>query len=132
MINKNFDDWNKKKGNIHRALKNKWVIKREVWWCMLGINIGSEEDGKGEDFLRPVLIIRTYGFTSAVVVPLTTSRKEGSFYFNIGKVGNTNEISTALLSQMRLVDTKRFVEKIGKIDSKKFIETKKAIQELLL
>lgn len=129
---KQFDEWGKKKNSIHQLLKNKWVVKREVWWCTLGVNIGSEEDGKGVDFLRPVLVIRVYGFTSVVVVPLTTTAKTGPFYFNLGKVGDEGGISTALLSQMRLIDTKRFVEKIGKIDAEKFKEIKKAIQELLL
>lgn len=129
---KQFDGWAKKKNSIHHTLKNKWVVKREVWWCTLGVNIGSEEDGKGIDFLRPVLVIKVYGFTSAVVIPLSTVIKTGPFYFSLGKIGDEGGISTALLSQMRLIDTKRFVEKIGKIDAEKFNEIKKAIQELLL
>ncbi len=96
------------------------------------LTLGLKKMEKGIIFLRPVLVVRVYGFTSAVVIPLTTTIKKGPFYFNLGEINNEGNISIALLSQMRLVDTKRFVEKIGKIDAEKFKEIKKAIQELLL
>jgi len=30
--------------------------KRETWICNIGENIGFEEDGKGNEFTRPVII----------------------------------------------------------------------------
>ncbi len=38
--------------------KNLFFKEREVWYCYLGLNVGFEQDGKGDSFLRPVLVLR--------------------------------------------------------------------------
>jgi hypothetical protein len=35
--------------------------EREVWHCMLGINIGHEQNGHHASFMRPVLVIQRFG-----------------------------------------------------------------------
>ena len=53
-----FDEWNEEKKQIHTKEKeNFYVNEREIWYVKLGINIGSESNGK-KDFRRPVLVIK--------------------------------------------------------------------------
>ncbi len=39
-----------------------------VHWCYAGVNVGSEEDGKGDNFTRPALILKTFGDRLVLVV----------------------------------------------------------------
>jgi len=41
---------------------------------MIRINVGSEQNGNGTEFLRPVLIIRGFGADTCLAVPLTSSK----------------------------------------------------------
>jgi mRNA interferase MazF len=54
-MEKDFDRWNacKKTTQTHRP---PLFSEGQVWWCRLGANVGDEQDGKGESFLRPVLV----------------------------------------------------------------------------
>lgn len=53
-----FDEWSHEKQIIHTSEEIKASISpREVWYIKMGINIGNEQNGKGQ-FRRPVLVIR--------------------------------------------------------------------------
>lgn len=54
-IQKDFEVWTKIKKESHLKENRILFKERDVWWCRLGVNIGDEEDGKGDSFLRPVL-----------------------------------------------------------------------------
>lgn len=107
---KNFDTWNtlKKKTNDK---KNRFYSEREVWWCLVGVNVGSEQDGSGAMFLRPVLVLTSCGKEICLIVPLTTSTQKHPLRVPVGLV--SGKPATAILSQLRVADTKRFVEKVG-------------------
>lgn len=64
-----------------------------------------------------------------MVVPLTTSKKNNKYYIKIGKVDDKE--ASAIISQIRLVDTKRLVNKVGVLDKKIFEEIRKAIRNLI-
>lgn len=68
---KNFDTWNDLKKTIHHNGSSFYVGEREIWYVHLGINIGFEEDGKGADFKRPVLVLKKIGNMFSVL-PMTT------------------------------------------------------------
>jgi mRNA interferase MazF len=55
---KDFDGWTVKKKEINAAFVPVYVHEREVWFCLLGVNVGSEQDGKHELYERPVLVLR--------------------------------------------------------------------------
>ena len=60
---KNLDiiEWSKKKIEINNSNKYPRFFKeREIWWASIGSNVGSEEDGKNNDFERPVLILKKF------------------------------------------------------------------------
>ena len=76
---KNFDSWNKIKKQVDERKINIFCNQREIWWCSLGLNVGSEEDGKNELFERPVLIINVFNRDMIRVSPLTSKNKEITF-----------------------------------------------------
>lgn len=88
MYHKNFDEWNivKKKVNEHDT-KSLYFKEREIWWVAVGINIGSESDGKNELFERPVLIVKKLGSGVFLGVPVTSKAKEGPFFVEVNYSG---------------------------------------------
>ena len=60
-VQKNYKAWNILKTNINSVPNAPLAYKeRDVWWVSLGHNIGDEEDGKGNSFSRPVLIVKGF------------------------------------------------------------------------
>ena len=126
---KDFDIWNLKKKEINEKGENKYYHPRDIWWCKLGLNIGFEQDGKDEDFQRPILVIYGFGKNTCIVVPLTTSDQEHRYRISIGLIDGKE--AKAIISQIRVVDTKRFVEKIGVLDKAIFSNIIKSIKGLI-
>ena len=125
---KNFDEWNKKKKKIHTKNVKLYYHAREIWWCYLGLNVGCEQDGSEEKFLRPVIIIRPFGYSSCLIIPLTKSNKKHPLRIPVGKVEEKE--ATAILSQMKVIDTKRLLEKIGVLNKDNFLTLRKAVRNL--
>jgi hypothetical protein len=77
-----YDKWNNLKKNL--ATKNsKFTFKtREIYWLNVGQNLGYEVFGKGEEFLRPVLVFRKFSKESFLGIPLTSQVKNDMFHFN--------------------------------------------------
>ncbi len=127
-MEKDFDKWNieKKKADAEQP---RFYTVREIWWCRLGVNIGTEQDGRGQLFLRPAIILRGFGPDACVIVPLTTSVREHPLRVSVGNVDG--RAARANLSQIRVVDTRRLVEKIGFLDEEIFAELRKTAKDLL-
>jgi mRNA interferase MazF len=116
-MKKDFWEWHEKKRWIHNEKIRPFFKEREIWFCSLGANIGFEEDGSGDEFLRPVIILKQFGATTFFAIPLTRTVRLGKYYFSCTIRG---EINTALLSQGRSLDAKRLRYKIGEISKNEF------------
>ena len=103
--------------------------EREVWWTYAGINIGSEQDGKGRRFTRPFLIIRKFNEDILWAVPLSTTLKKNPYY--ILYTDHNGKDRAAIVSQLRLISSKRLTYKMGRMHGKDFSRIKKAIKDLL-
>lgn len=103
-----FNKWNEVKKITSKELNNVYFKERDIFWMKVGENIGHEQNGKGNKFQRPVLIVKKYSRDMFLGVPLSTTNRDGSFFFQFEFNGNT---STALLVQHRLFSTKRFMKK---------------------
>ena len=56
-----FVEWTKLKIRLHiESKKIVYFYEREIWWASLGENIGFEQNGKDENFSRPVLILKKF------------------------------------------------------------------------
>ena len=107
--------------------------EREVWYCHLGENIGFEQDGRGEQYLRPVVIVRKFNNEVFWGVPLTRTQKNLPFYFTfvLQTDPSTSEKSTAVLSQLRLVDAKRLRRLIGYVSEEDIVLLKEKLKGLI-
>jgi mRNA interferase MazF len=128
MNQKDFDAWNENKKLIHAGNENKLYHSRDIWWCSLGVNIGFEEDGTGNTGERPVVIIRGFSKQVCLVMPLTSSEKKNPYHISLGIVDNRKAF--VITSQIRLIDTKRLINKIGVVNQKLFEEIRKAAKNL--
>ena len=127
-MKKDFDVWNEKKKIINNQQVIVFCHERELWWCSLGLNIGSEQDGSNIEYRRPVLIIKGLSKETCFVVPLTTSNRVHRFRPSVGLV--EGKVASALLSQIRVIDTKRLVKKIGYLDKEIFFDIRKTIKNM--
>jgi|SRR3989344_897926 len=128
-MQKDFDAWNGKKKEIHGEKPNVFYHKREVWWCSLGVNVGFEQDGTGKNFDRPVVVIQGFNKNVFLGVALTGKKKIGKYYFYLGEIENRD--ASVILSQIRLIDSKRLVRKILTLDEKLFTELSNALQKVI-
>lgn len=126
---KDFSGWNEKKIIIHNDNRNKLYHQRDIWWCALGINIGYEQDGKDVDFQRPVLVLKGLSMNTCLVLPITTSKQVHPLRISIGTI--TGKDSKVVLSQMKVVDTKRFINKIAVLGTTEFEAIRKAVRDFI-
>ena len=91
----------------------------ELWWCHIGMNIGREIYGKGAAFSRPVLIYKKLSADLFLGIPLTSKLKEGNWYVPV--MYNTKE-GRAILNQIRTLDRKRLIKRIGTLNSEHFLQ----------
>ncbi|MBR3323719.1 type II toxin-antitoxin system PemK/MazF family toxin [Candidatus Saccharibacteria bacterium] len=113
---KTYEKWHKLKFFTNaRLLRPKHFKAGEVWWCMVGENIGYEIDGKGDEFLRPVLIIKKFSSGAFFGLPFTSKQKNQKPYYYI--IPEAYELGPILFSQGRTYDSvrlKRYKTTIGR------------------
>ena len=129
---KEFDEWNNLKKSLHSNGKENFFKERDIFYMNMGKNIGFEQDGKGENFVRPVVIIKGFNKNMFFGIPLSTKIKEGKFYYKF-QFQKKDELveNIALLSQMRLFSTKRLLNKIGVISKEDFESLKNEFKSLI-
>lgn len=128
-MEKDFDKWNELKKELHHRSAKVLFHEREIWWCALGANIGFEEDGKHNNFERPVLVVRKFNKYVLWILPLTRSNKTGDFYFRIAQ--GDEEDSVVILSQIRLISNKRLLRKMRMIEKSEFREIRDKVKQFL-
>src|ERR1700686_1884222 len=127
-MKKDYIKWHAKKTEIeHSDDVRIFFHEREVWWCSVGSNIGFEQDGKGEKFARPVLIFKKFNKEIFWALPLSTkikmNEKTKKFYSAVNLNDGIDRV--AILSQLRLTDGKRLIDKIGVVDEVNYKDIQK-------
>jgi len=95
------------------------MTRGELWWADLGMPFGSEPGYK-----RPVLIIQNDFFNrskinTTIVIPLTTNLILADAPGNILIAKNESKLkkdSVIVISQIEVIDHRRLIEKITKLD----------------
>lgn len=125
-----FVDWIKLKIKLN-SLDNKKVFfkERDIWWVSLGKNIGREQDGKNENFTRPIVIIKKFNHETFLCLPASTKVKNGKYYYILERNGKKYSIN---LSQLRLLSNKRLIKKMWRIEKEDFIKIKEVLKEFIL
>lgn len=138
MKTEHFDQWNDEKKRIHTEKRTSIYIKpRQIWFTKMGVNIGAEQNGR-KSFLRPVLVLKKVGSLFFTVALTTKGKPENSFYRKINEITlseghwhNTNQ-SWLILSQVKVMDKRRFLDKVGTVGKVEFDEIKQKLTTLLL
>ena len=125
---KDFDSWNNIKKQLNDKKTKVFFKERDIFYISFGKNIGYEQDGKGENFERPVIVLRKFNNNVFLCVPLTTKPKDNQFYYTFVFGSKKNG---AILSQIKLIDSKRLVNKKGVISKNDFNDLKRKISKLL-
>lgn len=123
-VKKWFENWTKLKVTLHLSEKIIYFKEREIWWASIGANVGFEQNGKNKNYERPVLVIRKFNKDMLWIAPLTSKSKTGTYYFPI----NTGAV---ILSQLRLISSKRLIRKVGIISPSLAEKLKQQLKELI-
>ena len=118
---KDFDKWNKVKKIIDDKIVEDSVFfhERDIWWGVLGLNIGIEANGKNELFERPVLLIKVFNKDMIWCLPITSTLKDSLFYY---KILVNEEENSVMTTQIRTISSKRLLRKVGMIGEGEFEE----------
>ena len=126
-----FDIWNELKKKIEEKeyILDKFPREGEIWIANIGKNIGFEQNGKGESFSRPVLIVKKFNNKMFWIVPISSKQKNFDFYFNY--TDSSNRSVSVILAQMKLMSLKRFIRDVGVADGDLLSEIKNKLILLL-
>lgn len=129
-MDKNYLAWSSTKEKINNVKERvSFFNEKDVWFASVGLNIGFEQDGKGEEYLRPVIVLKKFNNETFWGVSLTTQKKAGRYYFELGF--SNGRTSTVNISQLRLMDSKRLKYKVSTVNEFDFLELKKRITFIL-
>ncbi len=126
---KQFDEWNTRKKNLQD--NDKSYVKfhaRDVWWCSYGVNIGSEQNGVGNNFERLCVVVKKLSGRTFVALPLSTKEKIADFQVKVFVKEKTGYV---LLDQVRVLDVKRMLRKVSYISKDDFEIIRSKLKELL-
>ncbi len=118
-MHKDFDRWNEEKKRID-AENGSQPFPREqwVWVCSVGVNVGFEQNGTGNEFERPALVVKKFNNKMYWVVPLSSKQKPFDFYYNF--TDPSGKPVALITSQLRLVSIHRFKREMYKLSDVDF------------
>lgn len=125
----NFLSWIKQKIKIDRKSEIQFYFhEREIWWASIGCNVGYEQNGKHADFERPVLVVKKFNQHVLWAIPLTSKTKRGKYYMQTKYEGATYNY---ILSQLRLISSKRLSRKIRMVPKNEFTEVRQRLKSFI-
>jgi mRNA interferase MazF len=77
---KHFDSWNKKKKDIDDKSKLIGLKERDIVFIHMGVNVGYEQDGKGDEFLRPVVVVKVFNRNLFFWSTINFQKERGKFF----------------------------------------------------
>ncbi len=105
----------------------------EIWLADLNPRIGTET-GK----TRPVLVVQSDLLNkvhpSTIICPITTNIKEGVTILRVDileKEGGMQQNSSIMMDQIRAIDNKRFIKKIGTLPEHLQVKVRENIKIVL-
>ena len=131
MINQRMKLWISRIEKLNTSIQpTSFNGSREVWNCQLGINVGHEQNGDLNSFIRPVLVIQQFGPHMLWVVPLSTKTPPNSPHHHVFE-HDGNKYS-ALITQFRAIDLRRLTRKAYTLDRANYYEIQLHLARMLL
>lgn len=128
MKKEDYSAWFEIKNYVNNKKQRSYFHEREIWFCYLGKNIGFEQNGIGRNYLRPIVILKKFNSRVCLIVPLTKKIKVNKYYFIFYF---TRFKSNAIMSQIRLVDSRRLKYVSGYMNKRDHEILKQKIRQLL-
>lgn len=123
-----FQKWHNLKERLDKKTNKIYFREKEIWWCSLGLNIGYEQDGKNNNFERPIIILKKFNPDILLLAPLTSKNKIGKYYYQFD---HNEKKYSIILSQLRLISSKRLLRRIKTLQIKDFLRIKEIIKSFL-
>lgn len=110
-MKKNYLKWTRRKRFLNNhGVRIKDFREGNLYWAFIGENIGMEQDGSGNAFSRPALVLNKMGRTLVLCVPISSKKKNGKYYMDI----DVDPIhGTLLFNQVKVIDVLRLGDLIG-------------------
>jgi|SRR5581483_8395082 len=125
---KRFIEWFKRKTALDQKEGNPpFVSERDIWWAAVGENIGSEINGSGEKFTRPVVIFKKLNKGFFTILPLTLQPHSGPWYIEIIF---KDKIQFVCLQHLSSLDFRRLDRKIGQVSREQFAKIQEGFSNL--
>jgi len=124
-----FVAWIRIKTRIHLSDKLVYFREGEIWWVNLGANVGHEEEGKNDNFERPILVLKKFNEHLLWAIPLTTKTKEDNPYYYQYELGGKEY--AAILPQLRMLSSKRLIRRIGMFPLEDYEKIREEIRKLV-
>jgi mRNA interferase MazF len=132
MMEENFDKWNQIKKNVQEDEKNRLFKQRDIFFITMGQNIGFEQNGKGENFVRPIVILKKITNQMFIGIPLSSQIKDGDWFFKFEfNIKDKISLNIAILPQIRMFSSKRLLNKIGVMKIEDFEKMKDKIKKFI-
>ena len=122
-----YEKWNKVKIHLQLYGRQPNPKQGEIWWAGCGKNLGTEMNGKNTRFARPVIIYRKLSRYSFMAVPLTSKKREGSWYVPFVHKG-IKEV--AVVGQAKVMSVRRLYSRMGEMDQTDMGRVEKAFAKL--
>jgi mRNA interferase MazF len=130
MYIKRFLEWIGLKERLELMISRApFVNEGEIWWASIGENVGFEISGKGDKFVRPVIVLRKFKHDYFFVIPATSRVLSGNWFVNFKIRGKKQ---TACLHQARALDFRRLDSKLGELDELDFNKVKEGFKNLYI
>ena len=125
VYRKDYRKWLDIKRKLDSSAGSIYVRAGEIRWVAIGVNVGSEIDGKGASFTRPCLVLHVIGNSLALVVPFTSQKKLNKQFYHHVELEHFS--SYLCLSQMRVVSQQRMFKRIKKVPAQQFSDLREII-----
>ena len=121
-----YNKWNKIKKEINNK-ENKRIKVGKIYWVHVGYNIGSEVYGKGNKFVRPVLVVKQIN-NIGLFLGIPLSSRNNKLYYKF--IDSKNKVQYAMMFHIRIFSSKRVINLYGDIDDKSLLDIKNKIKDL--
>lgn len=125
---KPYSQWAKFQPEIESRTYPSNLKAGSIFWINQGINIGSEQNGKGLRFTRPALLIKQVSNRLAIVTPISSQTRQHQYRFKIIVNGKPRSV---LLDQFKVIDLKRIEGFIDEIPPSTLQQIRLALANLI-
>ena len=124
LFQNEYDKWNDLKQKLNSKKRQINIKEGFIFLMAVGKNIGVESYGKGNFFVRPVLVYKKLGKDYFLGIPLTSKEKKGNYFFEFEFIKDKK--SYAMFNQIRTFSSNRVIKYLGRTSRKDFHLLKEA------